>query len=45
MTDHWLGSYLDAAIAVVQAQFTARRFETGTEVNTWSDCHGHMCIQ
>ena len=32
VTDHWLGSYLDAAIAVVQAQFTARRFEDGTQV-------------
>ena len=32
VTDHWLKSYMDAAIAIVQAQFTAKRFESGTQV-------------
>lgn len=30
--DHLLGSYWAAAVAVVQAQFTARRFEGGMRV-------------
>ena len=32
MEDHLLGSYMAAAVAVVQAQFTARRFPDGMQV-------------
>lgn len=32
VVDHQLASYMAAAVAVVQAQFTARRFPNGMQV-------------